>query len=59
MGESGLFVIVGVHRDAQTVDVIASAGITPVLQHVPFAQMRPLGASRSAEAEERIVPFRS
>lgn len=59
IGEPGIFVVVGVDRDAQTADVIASAGITPVRQHIPFAQMRPPGTSRPHEAEERILPFRS
>lgn len=58
-GEPGLFVVVGVDCDAQTADVIASAGIAPVLQHIPFAQMRPPGAARPHETEERILPFRS
>ena len=58
-GEPGIFVIVGVDRESQTADVIASAGISPVLQHIPFAQMRPPGVSRPHEADERILPFRS
>ncbi|MFP5235002.1 MAG: hypothetical protein ACLGSD_03800 [Acidobacteriota bacterium] len=59
MGEPGIFVIVGVNRDSQTADLIASAGISPVLPHIPFAQMRPPGTSHYHEAEERILPFRS
>jgi hypothetical protein len=59
VGEAGVFVVVGVDRDAQTADVIASAGITPVRQHIPFAQMHPPGASRCHEPDERILPFRS
>lgn len=59
IGEPGLFVVVGLDRDAQTADIIASAGITPVRQHVPFAKIRPLGMSRAFNPDERILPFRS
>lgn len=56
-GKSGLYVVVGVDAEHHTADLIASAGITPVLKRVPFAQMRPLAVAAIDEAAEGVLPF--
>lgn len=59
LGKPGMFMVVGVDPQGRTADVIASAGITPVLRHVPLTQFRPLGISHADDANERILPFPS
>lgn len=58
-GKSGLYVVVSVDLESQTADLIASAGISPVLNRVPFARMAPLLAAAPEEPSERVLPFPS
>lgn len=58
-GKPGMFVVVGLDPCDDTADVIAAAGITPVLRHVPLTQFRPLGISHADDSNERILPFPS
>ncbi len=58
-GKAGLFVVVGLDPEHQTADVIATAGITPVLNGIPFARMSPLGSARADDTGEQVLPFPS
>ena len=58
-GKSGLYVVVAVDAEGQTADLIASAGISPVLKRVPFARLAPLLSKAPEEATERVLPFPS
>ena len=57
-GKAGVFVVVGLDEDSQTADLIASSGISPVLQGIPFDDMRPT-LPPAAGFDDRILPFPS
>lgn len=58
-GKSGLYVVVGVDLERQTADLIASTGISPVLNRIPLERVRPLAKATLEEPAERVLPFPS
>lgn len=58
-GKSGLYVVVSIDPDRQTADLIASAGITPVLKRVPFQLMHPVTGAMLEGSDDRMLPLQS
>lgn len=58
-GRSGIYVIVGLDLNRRTADLIASAGITPVIRQIPFELIRPAVISAMEESRDRLLPFPS